>query len=62
MQTYDELVERLAQLHRVSAIQPSAPMRVSYHVTVAVPKLAEGHGCMVGRPGRVSFNDGPRRP
>jgi hypothetical protein len=41
------------------AIQPSAPMRESYHVTVAVPKLTEGHGCMVGRPGRVSFNDGP---
>jgi hypothetical protein len=35
-------------------------MRDSYHVTVAVLKLAEGHGCMVGRPGRVSFNDGPR--
>ena len=42
------------------AIQPSAPMWGSYHVTVAVPKLAEGHGCMVGRPGRVYFNDGPR--
>jgi hypothetical protein len=42
------------------AIQPSAPMWDSYHVTVAVPKLAEGHGCMVGRPGRVYFNDGPR--
>jgi multidrug resistance efflux pump len=42
------------------AIQPSAPLRDSYHVTVAVPKLAEGHGCMVGRPGRVFFNDGPR--
>jgi multidrug resistance efflux pump len=41
------------------AIQPSAPMGGSYHVTVAVPKLAEGHGCMVGRPGRVSFNDAP---
>jgi hypothetical protein len=41
------------------AIQPSAPLRDSYHVTVAVPKLAEGHGCMVGRPGRVFFNDGP---
>ena len=41
------------------AIQPSASMRESYHVTVAVPKLAEGHGCMVGRPGRVFFNDGP---
>jgi hypothetical protein len=24
---------------------------------VAVPKLAEGRGCMVGLTGRVSFND-----
>jgi hypothetical protein len=41
------------------AIQASAPMRDSYHVTVAVPALAEEHGCVVGRTGRVIFNDGP---
>jgi multidrug resistance efflux pump len=42
------------------AIRLRASMRESYHVTVAVPKLAEGHGCMVGRTGRVFFNDGPQ--
>ena len=41
------------------AIQPPVLMRESYHVTVAVPKLSEGQGCMVGRTGRVFFNDGP---
>ena len=39
------------------AIQPSAPVQGSYHVMVAVPKLAEGCGCMVGLTGRVSFNN-----
>jgi multidrug resistance efflux pump len=39
------------------AIQPSAPVQGSYHVRVAVPRLAEGRGCMVGLTGRVSFND-----
>jgi multidrug resistance efflux pump len=39
------------------AIQPSAHVQGSYHVMVAVPKLAEGRGCMVGLTGRVSFND-----
>jgi multidrug resistance efflux pump len=39
------------------AIQPAAPTRESYHVTVAVPKLAEGQGCMVGRTGRLFFDD-----
>jgi multidrug resistance efflux pump len=39
------------------AIQPSAPVQGSYHVMVAVPKLAKGRGCMVGLTGRVSFND-----
>jgi multidrug resistance efflux pump len=41
------------------AIQPSVLLRESYHVTVAVPKLAEGQDCMVGRTGRVIFDDGP---
>jgi multidrug resistance efflux pump len=41
------------------AIQPSVLLRESYHVTVAVPRLAEGRGCMVGRTGRVIFEDGP---
>jgi multidrug resistance efflux pump len=39
------------------AIQPSAPTRGNYHVTVAVPRLAEDHGCMVGLAGLVSFNE-----
>ena len=41
------------------AIQPSVLMRESYHVTVAVPALADGTGCTVGRTGRVIFDDGP---
>jgi multidrug resistance efflux pump len=41
------------------AIQPSVLLREGYHVTVAVPKLAEGQDCMVGRTGRVIFDDGP---
>jgi hypothetical protein len=41
------------------AIQPPVLMRESYHVTIAVPKLSEGQGCMVGRTGRVFFNDAP---
>jgi hypothetical protein len=41
------------------AIPPSTPVRESYNVTVAVPKFAEGHGCMVGRTGRLFFSDGP---
>jgi len=39
------------------AIQSSAPVPGSYLVMIAVPKLAEGRGCMVGLTGRVSFND-----
>jgi len=41
------------------AIQPSVLPREGYHVTVAVPKLAEGQDCLVGRTGRVIFDDGP---
>jgi multidrug resistance efflux pump len=44
------------------AMRPSAPTLDSYHVTIAVPKLAEGHGCGVGRPGRVSFDALPMTP
>jgi multidrug resistance efflux pump len=40
------------------AIQPSGLVRGSYHITVAVPKLAGRRGCPVGLTGRVSFNDG----
>jgi multidrug resistance efflux pump len=43
------------------AIQPSVLLRESYHVTVAVPKLAEGQDCMVGRTGRVIFDDLPAK-
>jgi multidrug resistance efflux pump len=38
------------------AIQPSAPVQGSYHVIVAVPKRAEGLGCLVGVTGRLSFD------
>jgi multidrug resistance efflux pump len=41
------------------AIQPSLLVRESYHVTVFVPKLAEGGSCMVGRTGRVIFDAAP---
>ena len=41
------------------AIQPSVPARGSYHVTVAVPKLAQDGGCMVGRTGRVVLHGDP---
>lgn len=37
------------------AIQPHALLKEAYHVTVAVPKLAED-GCAVGRTGRVLFS------
>src|SRR4029077_4480490 len=38
------------------AIQPSPPRAGSYHVIVAVPKRAEGLGCLVGVTGRLSFD------
>ena len=38
------------------AIQPSAHVQGSYHVIVAVPKRAEGLGCLVGVTGRLSFD------
>jgi multidrug resistance efflux pump len=40
------------------AIQPSGLVGGSYHITVALPKLAGRRGCPVGLTGRVSFNDG----
>jgi multidrug resistance efflux pump len=39
------------------AIPSSALTSGSYHVTVAVPKL--GQGCLIGRTGRVFFDNGP---
>ena len=58
-----ELAGRVIRLSRVSpsnlAIQPSAATREAYHVAVFVPKLAEGEGCLVGRTGRLKFDDGP---
>jgi hypothetical protein len=37
------------------AISSSALTPGSYHVTVVVPKL--GEGCLIGRTGRVFFDD-----
>jgi multidrug resistance efflux pump len=39
------------------AILPSALMKESYHVTVAVPTLSNVQNCDVGRTGRVIFDD-----
>jgi hypothetical protein len=39
------------------AIPTSALSPGSYHITVAVPKLA--HGCLIGRTGRVLLDAGP---
>jgi hypothetical protein len=58
-----ELAGRVIRLSRVSpsnlAIQPSAGTRESYHVAVFVPKLADGEDCLVGRTGRLKFDDRP---
>jgi HlyD family secretion protein len=58
-----ELAGRVIRLSRGSpsnlAIQPPAATRESYHVAVSVPKLADGEGCLVGRIGRLKFDDGP---
>jgi multidrug resistance efflux pump len=40
------------------AIIPSTLVKEAYHVTVAVPKIAEGDDCGVGRTGRVIFQKG----
>ncbi len=40
------------------AILPSTLAKETYHVTVAVPAIAESGECSVGRTGRVMFGDG----
>ncbi len=40
------------------AIIPSTLAKETYHVTVAVPEMAESGECSVGRTGRVTFEDG----
>jgi len=40
------------------AILPATLTKEAYHVTVAVPKIAEGEACGVGRTGRVIFEKG----
>jgi multidrug resistance efflux pump len=59
----EELVGQIIQLSRVSpsnfAVQTSFPTGGTYHVTVSVPKLAEGENCPVGRTGHLEFDDRP---
>jgi multidrug resistance efflux pump len=59
----EELVGQIIRLTRVSpshlAIRPPAATGETYHVTVSVLKLAEGESCMVGRKGRLNFDEGP---
>jgi multidrug resistance efflux pump len=40
------------------AILPSSLIKEPYHVTVAVPEIADGGQCDVGRTGRVTFENG----
>ncbi len=40
------------------AILPSSLIKETYHVTVAVPGIAESGECSVGRTGRVTFDEG----
>jgi len=40
------------------AILPGALVKEAYHVTIAVPKIAAGGECNVGRTGRVIFENG----
>jgi hypothetical protein len=58
-----ELAGQVTRLSRLSlsnlAIQPSAATREGYHVAVSAPKLADGGSCLVGRTGRLKFDDGP---
>jgi multidrug resistance efflux pump len=55
-----ELLGQIIRFARVSpsnlAIQPSGE---TYHVTVSVPKLAEGESCLVGHTGRLKFDGTP---
>jgi multidrug resistance efflux pump len=59
----EELVGQVIRLTRVSpshvAIQPPVGTSETYHVTVSVLKLAKGERCMVGRTGRLNFDEGP---
>jgi hypothetical protein len=61
----EELAGQIIRLTRVSpshlAIRPPAATGDTYHVTVSVLKLAEGEGCLVGRPGRLNFDEGPSK-
>jgi hypothetical protein len=54
----EELVGRIIRLSRVSpsdlAIQAAATGK-TYHVTVAMPQLAERGGCQVGGTGSLKF-------
>jgi multidrug resistance efflux pump len=40
------------------AILPGSLIKETYHVTVAVPEIADSGECGVGRTGRVTFDDG----
>jgi hypothetical protein len=40
------------------AILPGSLVKEPYHVTVAVPEIADSGECEVGRTGRVTFEDG----
>jgi len=58
-----ELMGRVIRLSRVSpsnlAIQPSAATREAYYVAVSLAKPADGEVCLIGRTGRLKFDDGP---
>jgi hypothetical protein len=59
----EELVGQIIHLTRVSpsyvAIQPPVGTSGTYHVTVSVLKLAGEEGCLIGRTGRLNFDEGP---
>jgi multidrug resistance efflux pump len=59
----EELVGRVTRLTSASpssvAVRPSALAGETYRVTVSVPKIAEGESCIVGRTGRLNFDDRP---
>jgi multidrug resistance efflux pump len=59
----EELAGQIIRFTPVSAsnlaIQPSPVAGEAYYVTVSVPKLGEGGGCLVGRSGRLRFDVGP---
>jgi hypothetical protein len=57
----ETVVGRIIRLSRASspnlAIQNSSAAGETYHVTVAMPKPAEGGSCSVGRAGVLKFDD-----